>query len=399
MIKVKTIKLLVLILIVLLQSGCKITFLGRTEINKIEFIRVLGIDKSTEKEGYVRLTISTQRIQAETSGDGSKNQSRIIVSEGKTVFEAVRNFWNYMDRKPFWGHIEYVLIGEEVAKDGIMKYIDFFCRDPEVRLDLRIYQTRGCNAEEVIAKASSEERFIYDQLQGATENQPGQSVLNVVDMVEVMYILDREYLCLYIPCLELQQKTKPTSKDNAMDITMGGFALFEGDKLAAHLDTEMGRGLNWLMNQVKTGIITVKSPKGNNISLEIIESNVKLKPALSDGKLTVQVNAYVTANIAEVQGSEDVFTQEGVSYLEEQMQEAVKNEIEAVIHFAQEKDMDFFSTGDAVFHRYPIQWEDEFEKKWKTVFSEVVFKVDVTPAITGTYNISQPNRTKKEESP
>lgn len=395
MIKGRTIKLAFLALMVLMQSGCKISFLGRTEINEIEFIRAIGIDKSPDKEGYVRLTIATQRIQEESDGSGQKKQSDIICSEGRTVFEAVRNYWNYMDKRPFWGHIEYALIGEEAAKDGILKYLDFFCRDPEVRLNLKIFEAEGCSAEEIMSKGGGENRFIFDQLQGVMQNQSGQSVINVVDMVEVMYILDKEYLCLYLPCVQLQQKTKPDSPGDTMDITMGGFALFKGDKLAAYLDTEMGRGLNWLRNEVKSGVIEVKSPKGNNISLEIIESNVKLKPILSNGELTVHVNVFVSSNVAEIQGSEDIFTEEGLAFLENELKETVKNKIEKVIHFAQGKDMDFFSTGDVIFHQYPIQWEDEFEKKWKTAFSEIAFYVDVTPVIANTYNITQPNRTQK----
>ena len=395
--KGRYVKIFILVCLALLQTGCKITFLGRTEIDDMEFIRVVGIDKSPEKEGFVRLTIATQRIQADGSNGGAKKRSSIITSEGRTVFEAVRNFWSHMDKRPFWGHIEYALIGEEAAKDGILKYLDFFCRDAEVRLNIRIFVTEGSSAEEVILKATGENRFIIDQLNGVTDNRSGQSVINVVDLVEVMYILDREYLCLYLPCVVLEQRTKPNMQNDAMDIAMGGFAVFDGEKQAIHLDKKMGRGLNWLRNKVKSGIIPITSPKGNNISLEIIESNVKLKPKLTDQNLTVHVNVFLTCNIGGITGREDVFTEESVAFLEKQLGAAVKSEIEDVIRFAQEKGMDFFSTGDAFFRQYHIQWEDELEKKWKAIFPEVVFKVDVTPVITGTYNILQPNRTRKDD--
>lgn len=397
--KGKTVKLSVLICLALLQTGCKLSFLGRTEIDQIDFIRVVGIDKSAEKEDHVRLTIATQKIQAESSGGGSKKQSSIVVSEGETVFDAVRNFWSYMDNRPFWGHIGYTLIGEEAAKDGIMKYIDFFCRDPEVRLNMEIFQTKGTTAEEVIIKATGENRFIFEQLEGITENQSGQSVINVVNLVEVMYILDKGYLSLYIPCLEIQQKTYPDMQNDAMDIAMGGFALFEGDKLVAHLNADMGRGLNWLKNKVESGVIVVKSPKGNSVSLEIIENDVKLKPTLVNQKLTVNVNVFITCSIGGLKGAEDVFTEEAIGYLEKQLKENVKSEIEDVIRFSQENNLDIIGVGDAVFHKYPIQWEDDLEKKWKSFFPEITYKVEVTPVIIGTYNIIQPNMIRKDEGP
>jgi spore germination protein KC len=394
--KGKTIKLSILIILALFQTGCKILFLGRTEINKIEFIRVIGIDKSSEQEGYVRLTVATQRIQASTSGMGEEKESSIIVSEGQTVFEAVRNFWNTMDRRPFWGHVEYALIGEEAAKDGLMNYIDFFCRDPEVRLNLKVFLVKGRQAEEIITEATGEKRFIFEQLNGISENKSGQSIINEVDLVEVMYILDKEYLSLYIPCLELQQKTKPSATNSEMDVVMNGFALFDGDKLAAHLDADMGRGLNWLRNNIESGIIVVESPKGNMVSMEIIESNTKLKPVLSDQKLTIHVNVFLTCNIGGIKGYEDVVSKDAIAFLEKQLQQTVKSEIEAVIDFSQRNNLDILSAGEAVFHKYPIQWEDKFEKEWKTAFSETVFKVNVTPVITGTYNILQPSKARKE---
>ncbi|NLO37910.1 MAG: Ger(x)C family spore germination protein [Ruminiclostridium sp.] len=391
--------LVLILLLVAVQSGCKISFFGRTEISQIEFIRAIGIDKSSEKDGDVRLTIATQRIQGDGAGAGQRKQSKIIVSEGETVFEAVRNYWNSMDKRPFWGHLEYALIGEEAAKEGLLKYLDFFCRDPEVRLNIKVFLTKGSSAERVMNQGGDESRFIFEQLQGITENQYGQSIINVVDLVEVMYIFDREHLCLYLPCLELQQKTNSDVQGDAMDIVMGGFALFESDKLTANLDMEMSRGLNWLRNKVKSGIIPVKSPQGHKVSLEIIESNVKLKPDLLNGKLTIHVNASVFSNIGGIQTNEDIFTEEAITFLEKQQEIAVREEIEEVIRFGQERDMDFFSTGDAVFKKYPIQWEDEFEEKWKTCFSEVVFDVQVASVITVTYNIIQPSREEKGEKP
>ncbi len=395
----KSLIFIVIPITMLLLSGCKLSFLGRSEIKDIEFIRAIGVDKCTEKDDQVRLTIATQRIQSESNGGGSVKKSNIIISEGRTVFEAVRNFWNHMDKRPFWGHVEYVLIGEEAAKSGLLKYLDLFSRDPEIRLNFKVFVTKGSTAEEVMSYGGSENRFIFDQLKGIIENQPGQSIINAVDLVEVMYILDKEYLCLYLPCVELQKKTKPNPQDDTKDIAMSGFALFLIDNLAEYLDKEMSRGLNWLRNKIKSGVIVVKSPNDNNISLEIIESNVKLKPIISNDNLTVEVNGYISVNIAEIRTSEDVFTEETLRFLEKELEKTVRNEIEAVIHFGQEKSMDFFGTGDAVFMKYPIKWEDVYERKWKTVFPEILFSVNITPVITGTYNISQPVRIEAGEKP
>lgn len=391
----KVLGFLILFSLMISQSGCNIAFSGKTEMKRIEFIRAVGVDKSPNKEDTVRLTIATQRVKSGDGGGGQIKQSEILFSEGSTVFEAIRNFWDYMDKRPFWGHLEYVLIGEEAAKDGLLKYIDFFSRDPEVRPNLKVYIMNGLSAEEAIIKGNSEEKFVFDRLEGVAENQWGQSEFNVVDLVEVMYILDNEYLSLYLPCIELAKLTKDEQDSNeTMDVVMGGFAIFTGDKLVGHLNEKMGRGLNWLRNKIKSGVITVKSPKGSSISVEIIDSNTKLVPQINDGQLTVTVKVGMSSNIGEIRSSEDVFTGKTFQYLENQQERIVKDEIESVIKYAQERKMDFFSTADAVLHRYPIKWEDIYQENWEEAFSNIKFNVVVDSKINRTYDIKQPNGSK-----
>lgn len=380
--------------LLMIQTGCEIAFYGRTEINRIEFIRVVGVDKSPDKEDTVRLTIATQNVQLTGGAGGQQKQSDILYSEGNTVFEAVRNFWNFMDKRPFWGHLDYVLIGEEVAKDGLFKYIDFFSRDPEVRPNLKVYITKGMRAEEIIKKGNSEDKFIFDKLEGIAENQWGQSVFNVVDLMEVMYILDKRYLSLYIPCIQLGKLTKDEQGKEAMDVVMGGFVIFDRDKLAGHLDDKMGRGLNWLRNKIKSGVIPVKSINGQNISLEIIESNTKLDPNIIDGHLTVIVRVKMSSNISGVNTTEDVFTGESIMYLEKQQEQIIRNEIESVIKNAQETELDFFGAADAVFHKYPIRWEDLYMNNWEDTFPDIQFSVHVDSKIRKTYDIRQPSGSK-----
>ena len=281
--------LLTITLLLITQMGCKIAFIGRTEMIAIEFIRAVGVDKSTRGDGLVRLTIATESVKS-SAAPGQQKISEILFSEGKTVFDAVRNFWTYMEKRPFWGHLEYVIFGEEAAKEGLSEYIDYFCRDPEIRVNMKAFIAQGQSAESLIRKVNIEDKFAFERLEVVSENQWGQSVSNVVDLMEVMYILDNEKLSLYLPCIRLGKFADyQKDKTEAEDIVMGGFAIFEEDKLVDYLDNKMGRGLNWLRNAINSGVIIVKSQEGKNISLEIIDSSTKLKPQIINDELTVTV--------------------------------------------------------------------------------------------------------------
>ncbi len=372
-------------------TGCKLSYIGSTQINKIEFIRAVGIDKCAA-DGTIQLTIATQRVMSGGGEGGSQQkQSEIMHSEGKTGLEAVRNYWSFSDKRPFWGHLEYILIGEEAAKEGILKYLDIFTRDPEVRLNLNVFIVKGTAASEVIRLGNTGNKFIFDRLEGIKDNYWGLSMINDVSLMEVMYILDTEYLSLYVPCVKLTKHSERAESENEdMDITLEGFAVFDSDKLAGFLEREMARGLNFLRNNVQSGVITVRSPNGEKISLEIIESNSRMKPTIENGELRVMIEIELNSNIGEIQSEEDVFSDKSIEHLKDQQEQIIKEEVKRVIDLAQEKNLDYFGMGNAVFHKYPDKWEDVFEKNWRSMFPEIDFDITVESQITRTYDIKQP---------
>jgi len=371
-------------------TGCKVAFSGITQIKDIEFIRAVGIDKN---DGNIRLTIATQRIISGGGRGGSEQkQSDIMCSEGETGFEAIRNFWSHSEKRPFFGHLEYILIGEEAAKDGLLKYLDFFTRDPEIRLNLDVFIVKGAEAGDVIRQGNTSDKFVFDRLEGIKRHHWGLSMINEVELMEVMYILDTDYLSLYVPCVKLLMKTESTTDGNkGMDIALEGFGVFEGDRLAGYLEREMARGLNFLKNKVKSGVMSVKSRKGEKVGLEIISSDRKMKPYITGDELRVAIELDVNCNIVEIQSIPgNIFNDESIDFLKTQLEELIKDEIRKVIDFAQEMKLDYFGAADAVLHKYPCKWEDIFENGWRDIFSEIEFEITVNSQISRTYDIKQP---------
>jgi len=382
----------ILLILTTSQTGCNDQLFGRTEMQRIEFIRAVGIDK-IDNEDKVRLTVATQSIKPGSKGEQEK-ESDTMYAEGTTMFEATRNLWTFMDKRPFLGHIEYIIIGEEAAKNGILKYIDFFTRDHEVRLDLEVYIAKGLTAQEIMTKANNKDKFIFDRLEGLKSNEIGQSVSNTVDLIEAMYTLDHDYFSLYLPCIELHnfRLSNQQGKGENQDIVMPGFAVFRGDKLVGYLDGKMGRGLNWLRNQVKSGVIPVNSQEGSTVSLEIIESKTKLKPEITDNGLTINVQVRISSNIGEIRSSENIVTRHTLAYLEAQQEQIIKQEIEEVIKYAQDNQLDFIGAGEAVYRKYPIQWQDMYQENWSERLAQTRFNVVVDLVIYRTYDILEPTK-------
>jgi spore germination protein KC len=134
--------LLVLLLLPTL-SGCW----DAEEINELGFVLCVAIDKAGD--GYeVTAQIAKAETYSKTPG-GSSNQAAnekpfwVVSATGQTIFEAIRNMAAISPRRIFWAHIKVIIIGEDLARSDIHDLLDFFTRNPELRLRTLIAVTQG----------------------------------------------------------------------------------------------------------------------------------------------------------------------------------------------------------------------------------------------------------------
>lgn len=84
----------ILVLIMIAFTGCDDGITNYKNIDEIIFARVLAIDKANTDSNDVSITAAYQVSTSGGSGDPSakKKQADVITSEGKTLFDTVRNF-------------------------------------------------------------------------------------------------------------------------------------------------------------------------------------------------------------------------------------------------------------------------------------------------------------------
>jgi len=163
------------ILLLLNLTGCKHSFLPpRKEIDDLQLVQVIGIDKLSYSTNDCMLTVASKNLEVggsqeqsggtDGSSGGSKSKALVLTSTGKTFFDAARNIQTHSNKTIFWGHSQYYLIGEEAAKDNISKYIDFFTRDHELRIDSKVYIVKGSTAKDLIEQFNKSEYYIAEKL-------------------------------------------------------------------------------------------------------------------------------------------------------------------------------------------------------------------------------------------
>ena len=119
------------------------------EIDHLAFIAAMGIDR--EDEG-IKLTV--QIIVGGAGGGGGEGEGSgapvwVTSSTGNSLSEAVFNLNQIISKTPFWSHAYVLIIGEELAREGIAEVLDWVGRDRQMRDRVLIAVAQG-KAEDIL---------------------------------------------------------------------------------------------------------------------------------------------------------------------------------------------------------------------------------------------------------
>lgn len=378
--------LLLLFISIIFLSGCW----DRKEINQIGFAVGLGIDK--DGDNYQIITQMALPSLLEGGGGGDEPPVWVVGGKGRTVFEAIRDVNTRSARRPFWGHLNVIVIGEEVAKDGLIPVIDLLSRGQELRRSnyIVIAQGKARDILEAQPKLESINAIFISQL---IENRTGQSVAPAVTINDLLITLSSSGIESVLPRISAleQESFLPPKKEEGGDSPEGeekpkeilelrGTGIFKNDKLIDWMDEETTRGYLWVRGQVRGGIIVVENPSepGANISLEIKSNKSKITPRVENGKIAIDINISSTFNLVENAGFVSVESKATMQDLRQRASEAIRKEVNKAIKKAQENKTDILGLGEHVRVQYPGMWR---EIQWSELFHTVEIRVNTEAVI------------------
>lgn len=400
----------VLILLLLTLTGCKQNFLPKAkEINDLQLVQVIGIDKLADDPNDCMVTIASKNLEAGSGGNSgnmgggtdqdpgsSKLKALVLTASGKTIFDAVRNLQTHSSKSIFWGHAEYYLIGEEAAKDDITKYIDFFIRDHELRIESKVYIVKGTTAKDLIEQFNLSGFLILDKLESLGNNIGLLSTSEEMPVHKLIRFIDVHHASARVPCIQLVDRDSETGKQ-IKDIDTCGYAIFNDFKLKGYIGTDISRGVNLITNNVDTSIVTIKDKTDQDVSLEIISSNTKVEPYFNGDDLEgILLKTKVTSNIGEVQSQTSFTDEESLKHMESQQSEILKNEMKAALDKILQYRSDCLEICDRVQLSKPLKWH-KIRDRWMQLFTSVPIDIQVESSIKRTYDIREPSGKRMKE--
>ncbi|MCL1918761.1 MAG: hypothetical protein FWG14_10665 [Peptococcaceae bacterium] len=147
-------------------AGCNTTtyklFPESFDVDKLMFTRVLAVDSVEHGDDKIRLTVGSRTLKG--SADDPTKKIEILSSEGRTFFEATRNFCNRVDKEVFFGYLDYIVLGQGVAQLDPVVFMDGIFRDPSIRTSVSLVVCSNMTAEEFLTLSGTEEAFPAERL-------------------------------------------------------------------------------------------------------------------------------------------------------------------------------------------------------------------------------------------
>ncbi|MGI6165695.1 MAG: Ger(x)C family spore germination protein, partial [Limnochordia bacterium] len=252
-IRTRRLVLVVLILMMFLTSCW-----NRREIETLGFVLAVGVDKAAE-EGKIMLSVQIAKPFA-LAGPSvvAERPFWLVSSTGYTVFEAIRNFLSQSPRRPFWAHNRFILIGEELAREGIMEIIDLFARDGESRRTVQVVIVKGAKAVDLLQAEFELERLPSEGAQGillgslaglgTTVGTELNDLLQMLELPGMEPVALRAEIVDRPPDVDLRGQLKRDVISTSARLS--GAAVFKKDKLVGWLGPKQTRGLLWIKGEI-----------------------------------------------------------------------------------------------------------------------------------------------------
>ncbi|HZJ75686.1 MAG TPA: Ger(x)C family spore germination protein [Clostridia bacterium] len=282
-----------LFLSLIVSVGCR--HLG-IEIIDLMIIQGIGIDKSTN--GFTVTVEAINNVKNATMNGQStiEKVSKIYVSEGESVAQALEDAIRTSGREPLFAHNRVLIIGEETAREGLSGILDFFIRDYNAKPTVLLAIARDASAQEVLTNEMNKEVIVSLLLENIlTESHQYGKALRVRMFEGINCFMDDTHN-LAVPAVLIKEE----AKENMLMVS--GTAVFDKkNKLIGYLNETETFGAAIFQHHFHKGFFNVYTSDGSNVILRIESVKRKIKAVYEDGKVQIYLNITAKCNIKGVE--------------------------------------------------------------------------------------------------
>ncbi|WP_457944637.1 Ger(x)C family spore germination protein [Caproiciproducens sp. LBM24188] len=368
----KTLKVFLVALLtvsMLCMTGCW----NYRELEEIAIVTGFAVDKG--KDGYP-YEVTFEFLDPKEQ----QPKPRYLITQGKTIFEAIRNAVADSERRLYFPDAKILVISKDLAASGVAPIFDFVLRDQELRITMIPVVSTAPTAGEMLQRQGVSSTLIsLDIWKAISESKENLSESPNVQLYEAANLLDGDGCALVLATI------KPIQQGELETAELDGSAIFKKDKLVGYIKREDTKFFLFVRNKVQGGLL-VFSPEndGQNITLEIFGSKTKITPEIQGDQVTMNINVEVQASLADDTTVKNYVTQDGIEKLEASAQKYVESGIQQLVEKTQKNfGCDIFCFGKTISQYHPDYW-NKVKDKWDQEFIKAKCKVTARVKIDNT---------------
>ncbi|MCP1187100.1 Ger(x)C family spore germination protein [Paenibacillus sp. 1781tsa1] len=367
---------LMLLLCTLFISGCW----DRKEINDIAFVIGIAVDKEGDNyRSSLQIALPGQSGSTGSSGGGggtSGDKSWFMLSNtAKTLRGTTLEGQKALSRKIYYAHRRTLLIGEELARDGVAPMLDLFTRYPLNRFSALPIVTKGA-AYEVMDTDAPIEKFPSEMVRELC-------FLNMRNPRSLKTFTDSilsDGVDPFLPVASKVENVPKNWKDAKTNIKLDGLAVFKKDKLVGMIDKAPADALILAMGEANAPEVMVKAPRGEgDIFIKLNENNSSLHPIVKNDKVSVTIQLYAKGVVVDNESNYGDLREKEILKLNDAIHKKIKEDIVEGVRLIQQKyHADILGIGRSIHQQLPKEW-DKMKDRWDDIYPDV--EVNVIPHV------------------
>lgn len=342
--------LLCLALCVLL-TGCDSLPTGR-EMGDMALLRTMGVDS-----GPAGVAVTTSTGLRARGIQGEEEPALVLSAQKESLSAACLAIQSLSDRYVFYGYVDQLLLGEELARQDIVPVLDYFARDVELGLGAQLWLVRG-NTARAAVDAGGEDGVEQRLSTLQTDGEMGAAAISRTAGEVYTDLLERG--AAFAPAVT------PTEDDDAT-LVEAGYGVLKDGALMGFLEGESARGLEILAGRTSAEILTVQLPE---IRVSVRMTGAGTRPDLEfQGKRPARLNldCWITVELVEY---ERRLSRAEMEQLQVQLEEQMTARLEETMAQLQSWQADCTGLGSRAALAHPGKWQ-KIQGDWPAWFGRL----------------------------
>lgn len=353
-------KILIILLFVFLLGGCA----DYRELTDMAIVSTVGIDK---KDDEYRVMVQILNSNTQPSSE-EKVSVTVMVYEGmgKTLHESFRNMILSSPKKMYAGHVEVVIISEEIAKN-LSEIIDFFLRDPEMEKDFKLLIAKDYSVKEIMEVTDSLVSIPAESMDSSlTTASTIQGNVTDITFDEIVSNEMQTGIDPVIPAITIKEiKSEDDEINPKKKLTLSKeMGTFSKGKFAGYLNSDTTLFYNLINGYATSNVISFKCSDKEYASIEIVNNKSSMKYDAKKNNLKLDIN--LTGSLSEVNCNIDINNKKDMK----KMQDKLKSHLEKVFDTALSTIKDKSESDFLGIERYAYRSDYKYYEKHKKEIKE-----------------------------